>query len=624
MSIDTYPAPESTASGRKKYVALVADGEAWRDQIVANLARCDARGVFGPSADCGAIYRWGVGVAKPSESDSTTAALIQMAGDVSLAKLRRPRLDWNVATDVFAESLVELVPHRVGSAALAEGDQQAVGPTPFECLATVVWAAAIPALSAELTPATTQSLIQSLLQLRDTVRDQDQPWSSAQLMIGAELGLTLAWRCQDLPGLDGLKSAALRALSEWVKQDEDAISAALRQPTELRLVLASLLRCKSLVKRTTKRKWSKRADQIGETLATWAAALTAPGGASAFSTARRQQVRDDWAADGLFARARRFDTESLPAAIDAVRGNPPSGSRLTWQAVLPPSLHHDANAKIAVMFAEWDVRRGRTHLDYSDSDVHIEVYAGRRQMIAGGWQTMIQTDGVEQQPAGAWSEVCQYSDDDVHYLEIEQPWTDGLLLQRQFILIRDDRCLLLADSVIPANPADATPRRIHYTSRMQLPAKMKLVHEPETREMFFDDNGRRALLIPLAASEWNIGPTDAIAKQADDGCLVLSAAGANRLFAPLWFDLQKRRFKRKRTWRQLTVADQLRISARHEAVAYRIQVGSEQWALYRSLADKVCRSFLGKHLIADFFLSRFDPEDGEHEALVTVYDDDDE
>jgi hypothetical protein len=68
----------------------------------------------------------------------------------------------------------------------------------------------------------------------------------------------------------------------------------------------------------------------------------------------------------------------------------------------------------------------------------------------------------------------------------------------------------------------------------------------------------------------------------------------------------------------LTVADELRIVERSEATGYRIQMGSEQWMVYRSLGDHHTRTVLGKHLIADFYCGRFDPGDGSHEELITV------
>ena len=117
-----------------------------------------------------------------------------------------------------------------------------------------------------------------------------------------------------------------------------------------------------------------------------------------------------------------------------------------------------------------------------------------------------------------------------------------------------------------------------------------------------------------------MGPTDSSIAETADRHLQLYARGRHALYAPLWFDFQRRRFSRPRTWRQLTVGDQLRLVSRHEAIAYRVQAGSEQWMVYRSLGQQRCRTTLGKHLIANFYGSRFYPGDGSHEELVTVDD----
>jgi hypothetical protein len=188
------------------------------------------------------------------------------------------------------------------------------------------------------------------------------------------------------------------------------------------------------------------------------------------------------------------------------------------------------------------------------------------------------------------------------------------------MLLRDDRCLLLADAVLPSNPSGQTQQSIQYSSRLPLVSRIKVEPLHETRELFLSNDRQRSLVIPLSASEWQIGPSDATLKGTEDQHLLLSAHGCGRLYAPVWFDFQQRRFRRKRTWRQLTVADQLRIVGRDEAVGYRVQIGSEQWVVYRSLSGQSCRTVLGKHLNAGFFSSRFDPSDGNHEELVTVDD----
>ena len=71
------------------------------------------------------------------------------------------------------------------------------------------------------------------------------------------------------------------------------------------------------------------------------------------------------------------------------------------------------------------------------------------------------------------------------------------------------------------------------------------------------------------------------------------------------------------TWRQLTVAEDLEIIPRDQAVGYRVQVGIEQWLFYRSLVPTTCRSLLGQHLGCEFLCARF-LHDGTAEPLVEI------
>ena len=82
---------------------------------------------------------------------------------------------------------------------------------------------------------------------------------------------------------------------------------------------------------------------------------------------------------------------------------------------------------------------------------------------------MIELEGQELAPCGEWDEVCEYTDDDVHYLEIEQPWTSDVLLQRQILVIREDRCVLLADAVLPEHRVEET---VDLTARVRLASRV--------------------------------------------------------------------------------------------------------------------------------------------------------
>ena len=87
---------------------------------------------------------------------------------------------------------------------------------------------------------------------------------------------------------------------------------------------------------------------------------------------------------------------------------------------------------------------------------------------------------------------------------------------------------------------------------------------------------------------------------------------------PAVFSIGKSKILDQYTWRPLTVADNLRIVGADEAVAYRLQINSDQYVFYRSLAEATRRTALGMHTMADFFIGKFDSDDGEVDTIVEV------
>ena len=58
------------------------------------------------------------------------------------------------------------------------------------------------------------------------------------------------------------------------------------------------------------------------------------------------------------------------------------------------------------------------------------------------------------------------------------------------------------------------------------------------------------------------------------------------------------------------------------AVAFRVQVGHEQWIFYRALSGTANRTFFGQNLFSDFFAAQFDT-DGQTNELISINEDDD-
>jgi hypothetical protein len=255
----------------------------------------------------------------------------------------------------------------------------------------------------------------------------------------------------------------------------------------------------------------------------------------------------------------------------------------------------------------------------------MEISGGKSPLIAGDWKLEIKVAGQTVQPTSNWSDVCWYSDDDVHYLEIEQTFSGGIRVQRQWMMLREDQCLLMADAVVGGKPGEL----IEYRGELPLVASAHIEEERETREIFLVEGKVRAMVLPLALNEWRVGAAagrlsvvdrepEATADEVNSLSLVTEIRGEGALYAPLWLDFDRKRIAKERTWRQLTVGQALRLVPVNEAASYRIQAGDDQWLIYRSLNGPANRTFMGKNLISEFFCGRFDGDNGDVEELISV------
>ena len=243
--------------------------------------------------------------------------------------------------------------------------------------------------------------------------------------------------------------------------------------------------------------------------------------------------------------------------------------------------------------------------------VETELESAGEVLWSGRWETQVRCDGQLAEPCSTWSDACWISDDDVDYLELELRLTGQLRIQRHLVLARREGFLLLADAVLGRRPA-----RLEYRSRLPLAEQIGFQPADECREGFLTGRKQRALVLPLALPEWREDPRVGSLAAVDGGLELSQAANARSLFAPLWIDLEPRRRNGRRTWRQLTVAENLAAAPDDVAVGYRVMLGRRQWLIYRSLARPGNRTLLGHNLVTETLLARFVA--GEVEAMVEI------
>lgn len=263
----------------------------------------------------------------------------------------------------------------------------------------------------------------------------------------------------------------------------------------------------------------------------------------------------------------------------------------------------------AVLQSGWHRGAPKLGFDYSRKSFQIEVTAGRS-LVMGNAYPQITFDGQLTLPIDNFEIVCNESDADLEYVELQQPLTQSLTLTRQLILSRDEEFLIVADCVVPLVPGE-----IEYQCEWPLASSVSIVPESETREIYLTDPKIQALVLPLSLPEWKVGPTNGRLMPLDDCFRLTDAINGAGLYVPLVFDLSPKRAKKKRTWRSLTVSQERVAITRDVGAAFRFQLHEQQWFFYRAISEKGNRTFLGENFNGEFLISRFDRKGAISELL---------
>src|SRR5204862_5693233 len=87
-------------------------------------------------------------------------------------------------------------------------------------------------------------------------------------------------------------------------------------------------------------------------------------------------------------------------------------------------------------------------VDFSRSEVQIELRAAGALLASGPWRWQASAASEILSGQGEWKEIAWRRVKACDYLEIERPLSHGWKLQRQMLLAREDRFLLVADALL--------------------------------------------------------------------------------------------------------------------------------------------------------------------------------
>ncbi|MCP4777327.1 MAG: hypothetical protein GY880_24165 [Planctomycetaceae bacterium] len=266
----------------------------------------------------------------------------------------------------------------------------------------------------------------------------------------------------------------------------------------------------------------------------------------------------------------------------------------------------------ALMRSDWSRNSPRLAVNFSNGKIFSEL-SRKSGLISGETTPEILADGKPLSSSAAFEISCTQSDEAIEYLELEKKLDGGGLLTRQFLLSNVDRFLLIADAVVI--PAEA---ELGYRCSFPFAKEIEGLRESETTEMYLLKKGKiQSLVLPLALPEWKVARTKHSFEIVGDAIKLTQNCHGSGLYAPLFFDLDPKRSCKKRTWRSLTVAENLNRIRSDDGAAFRVHLNKQQWFFYRSLATKGNRTFFGENFTGEFLFSQFS-KNGSVERLMEI------
>jgi hypothetical protein len=477
---------------------------------------------------------------------------------------------------------------------------------------------ALPRLAAKLSDTAWWGLAQSLRdlaaeaqQLRADVNGDVQELLRQQLL-GAELPLALAYLFPELKPMRDLLSAARQSFTELLPVVLDGKGG---PHGRLLPVLGPLVACwtraRWLGEYVKGGAWSKEAEAQYRWLVLHALRLAAPEGRFLATDVHASADKTGfWSmlAESVALAGNKGDRISLATFVPSGNLQPTKANRRR----LPKPAFHSEWAGLAALATGWSKSDARLAIAYASDPLSLELQVGGRQLLAGNWTSETTCDGHTVSIDGTWDELCWQSDKDCDYLELSIDLADGFRLDRQILLAKKDAILFLTDVLLATEHAPGVLRH-----SLHLPWGRDVTWQPEaeTRDGVLVDRKPRAAVLPLALSEWRSDPRSGTLV-GEKGQLTLTQEVTGRaLYCPLLVDLDPKRSRKERTWRQLTVAESLSVVSRDVAVGFRAQSGPDQWIVYRSLAPAGNRTVMGQNISGEFAAGRF-PASGEIKSWI--------
>lgn len=269
-------------------------------------------------------------------------------------------------------------------------------------------------------------------------------------------------------------------------------------------------------------------------------------------------------------------------------------------------------ARLACLRSGWSVDADTLIVAHHEPMPRIELSALGKPLLSGRWDLSLSLDSTPLEFTSEWNCVCWFSDEDADYIELRIDHPDGVRVERQLLLSRDDHFALFAEIV---TGPDGTP--IECESRFSPVAGASIVPDRPTRECRLKVPACSARVFPLMLpAERTLGAAGSFGLV--DDALQLRQTGIGGLYAPIVIDWNPDRTRAYAEWKKLTVTEQGQKVASHLAGGCRLRVGTDQWLFYHGMRrSQGGRAILGQHTFNETLIGRF-TEDGTVEPILLV------
>ena len=257
----------------------------------------------------------------------------------------------------------------------------------------------------------------------------------------------------------------------------------------------------------------------------------------------------------------------------------------------------------------WLRKHGKAMFTFGSQSVALEVDAGVT-LVSGDCTPKLEVDGKKLELVSEVGVSSYVRIDGGEFIELELDFGD-YKIERQLLLLSDE--IFFINDVVRGDEA----AELNYECRYSVSESFELLPEKETNEFYVRDGDHFNLVLPLFMPEWKVEQCAGSVNLNDSQIVVKQTSNGKGMAVPLVIDLNQKRSLKPRTWRRLTVAEAMQKVGPDVAVAYRLQIGNEQWLIYRTVGPRGNRTFLGQNFAEDFFFAKID-RDGTVTPLLEV------